>query len=182
MVQFKTKIGQNWRLFQHCSSRSDSGSGLRSILDCVAPKLDGLLFRFFDDMVGGMILFLSLRIPLVRDGAGLLPGLLFRFLFLLFCFLSLRLFFLLLPSSLLPVQAFLLDLVRSLFDPFLNIRVPLVTVLASVDVIESVGHASIPFVISHDQCLLLVLFCKNPLVGIRHPCNYTLIHSLPHWI
>ena len=149
---------------------------------CVAPKLDGLLLGFFDSMVGGMILFFSLLLSLVRDGAGLLLGLLFRSLFLLFFFLPLGLFFLLLPSSLLPVQAFLLDLVGSLLDPFLDVRVPLVTVRASIDILESAGHASIPFVISHDQCLLLVLFCKNPLIGIRHFCNHALVHSLPHWI
>ena len=81
-----------------------------------------------------MILPFVVRHPLIWDSIAFLPGLLFRFLFLLFCFLLLRLFLLLLPPSLLPVQAFLLDLVGSLFDPFFNVRVPSMTTRASVGI------------------------------------------------
>ena len=99
----------------------------------VTPGLDGLLPGLLIALVGGMIfLFLFFVLFIIRIGAALLLGLLFRFFLLLFFLLPLLLLLLLLPPTLLFIQAFLLDLVGSLFDPFFNVRVPPVTGRASV--------------------------------------------------
>lgn len=117
----------------------------------------GLFLRSLNNLLSSL-LHLGLLSFLGRFLFSFLFGFLVCFLLFFIFLFPLRFVFDLLPPGSLPVESLLLDFGGSFFDPFFELRVPLVTAeILSVWIKSSLGILGIPFIFRHNERFLLIL-------------------------